>query len=112
LFLETKEYKIIKRNYRAFRKEIDIIAQKDEYIIFAEVKTRSSKKFGVPSESVDVRKQRNIIFAAKKFLFDNNKLYSKYQPRFDVIEIYRNTKSGKNYVRHIKGAFITNSENI
>jgi len=111
LFLESKKYKIIEKNYRAFRKEIDIIAQKDEYIIFVEVKTRSSVKFGVASESVTMQKQRHIILAAKKFLFDNALLYSDCQPRFDIIEIYRDNKTQKDYVRHIEGAFITNEEN-
>ena len=106
LFLETKGYKIIEKNYRAFRKEIDIIALKDEYIIFAEVKTRSSVKFGTPSESVNITKQKNIILVAKQFMI-YNAAYSELQPRFDVIEIYCDKSTGKNYVRHIEGAFIT-----
>ena len=111
LFLESKNYKIIEKNYRAYRKEIDVIAHKEEYIIFAEVKTRSSVTFGTASQSVDIKKQRHIIFAATKFLLENGGLYSELQPRFDVIEIYIDKKTGKNYVRHIEGAFITNSEN-
>jgi len=107
LFLETKGYKIIEKNYRANRKEIDIIAQKDGYIIFAEVKTRSSTNFGTPSESVKIKKQQHIILAAKLFLIKNGNLYSELQPRFDVIEVYRDKKTGKDYVRHIEGAFIT-----
>ena len=110
LFLESKGYRIIEKNYRAYRKEIDIIAQKDEYIIFAEVKTRRSVNFGTASESVNIKKQQHIISAAKLFLLKNN-LYSELQPRFDVIEVYHDEKTGKNYVRHIDGAFITNSEN-
>jgi len=106
LFLESKAYKIIEKNYRAYRKEIDIIARKDEYIIFIEVKTRSSVNFGTASESVNFKKQQHIIFAAKLFLLKND-LYSELQPRFDVIEIYRDKKTGKDYVRHIEGAFIT-----
>jgi putative endonuclease len=105
--LESKGYEIIEKNYKAYRKEIDIIAHKDGYIIFAEVKTRSSVKFGVPSESVNLKKQQHIIFAAKMFLLENSRLYSNFQPRFDVIEIYRDKKSGTDYVRHIEGAFIT-----
>jgi len=108
LFLESKGYKIIGRNYRGNRKEIDIIAKKDGYIIFAEVKTRSSVAFGTASESVNIKKQRHIISAAKLFLLKNN-LYSELQPRFDIIEVYRDNKTGKNYVRHIEAAFITNS---
>ena len=111
LFLETKGYKIIAKNYRAFRKEIDIIAQKDEYIIFVEVKTRSSAKYGAPSESVGITKQRHIILSAKKFLADNCRLYYDFQPRFDIIEIYADIKTGKNYIRHIECAFITNEYN-
>jgi len=107
LFLESKGYQIVEKNYRAYRKEIDIIARKDGYIIFAEVKTRSSVNYGAPSESVNLKKQRHIIFAAKKFLLDNGRLYFNFQPRFDVIEIYRDKKTGKDYVRHIENAFIT-----
>jgi len=111
LFLESKGYKIIAKNYRGNKKEIDIIAQKDGHIIFAEVKTRSSANFGTPSESVDIRKQRHIISAAKSFIAYSGGLYAEFQPRFDVIEIYRDNRAGKDYVRHIKGAFITNEEN-
>ena len=107
LFLESKGYSIIEKNYRADRKEIDIIAQKDGCIIFAEVKTRSSASYGIPSESVGITKQKHIILSAKKFLHDNGRLYSGLQPRFDIIEIYRDKKTGKNYVRHLEGAFIT-----
>ena len=111
LFLESKGYKIIAKNYRANRKEIDIIAQKNGLIIFAEVKTRSSVNFGMPSESVNIHKQRHIISAAKYFMLCNSRQYSEFQPRFDVIEIYRDNKTNKDYVRHIEGAFITNEEN-
>jgi putative endonuclease len=107
LFLESKGYNIIEKNYRAARKEIDIIAQKDGYIIFAEVKTRRSAKFGIPSESVNTEKRRHIISTARKFMFEDGKLYYKLQPRFDIIEIYRDSKTKKDYVRHIEGAFIT-----
>ncbi|MCL1857900.1 MAG: YraN family protein [Oscillospiraceae bacterium] len=110
LFLESKGYKIISQNYRANRREIDIIAQKGEYIIFAEVKTRSSVNFGTASQSVNIKKQRHIISAARLFLLKNF-IYSELQPRFDIIEIYRDSKTGKDYVRHIEGAFITNNEN-
>ena len=111
LFLESKGYKIIAQNYRGNRKEIDIIAQKNEYIIFAEVKTRSSVNYGTASESVNITKQRHIISTAKKFLLYTGNLYADFQPRFDVIEVYHDKKTQKNYVRHIECAFITNSEN-
>ena len=118
LFLEQKGCKIIERNYRAKLKgrkgagcEIDIIAQKDGYIIFAEVKTRSSLTYGAASGSVNITKQKHIISAAKYFLTENGDLYSECQPRFDVVEVYHDNKTGKNYVRNIEGAFITNEKN-
>lgn len=106
LFLESKGYRIIEKNYRAYRKEIDIIAKKDGYLIFAEVKTRRTTNFGTPSESVNHTKQRHILWAAKKYLADHAGFYSELQPRFDVVEIYCDQKTKKNYVRHIEGAFI------
>jgi len=118
LFLESKGYEIAAKNYRAKIKskkgagqEIDIIAKKDGYIVFAEVKTRSSLTYGVPSESVNINKQKHIISVAKRFLTESGSLYSESQPRFDIIEVYHDNKTGKNYVRHIEGAFITNEKN-
>ena len=118
LFLERKGYEIVEKNYRAKIKsqkgagcEIDIIAKKDGYIVFVEVKTRSSLNYGAASESVNINKQKHIISTAKRFLMESGSLYSENQPRFDVIEIYRDNKTGKNYVRNIEGAFITNEKN-
>lgn len=113
LFLEKKGYEIIAKNYRAKnRREIDIIAKKGEYIVFAEVKTRSSASFGAPSESVNINKQKHIISAAELFLAENWGLYKENQPRFDIIEIYYDKKTGKSYVRNMESAFIINEGNM
>jgi putative endonuclease len=105
-FLESKGYKIVEKNFRAARCEIDIIAQRDEYIIFIEVKTRKTQKFGSASQAVGTVKRKNIITAAVMFV-ETNDLYVNLQPRFDVIEVYMDGKTGKNYVKHIEFAFIT-----
>lgn len=55
-FLAHHGYKIIERNYRIRGGEIDIIATKDQTLIFIEVKTRYSKEFGLPEESITPRK--------------------------------------------------------
>ena len=106
IFLESKGYKVVEKNFRAARCEIDIIAQKDEYIIFIEVKTRKSKIFGNASQSVGIEKRGNIIKTAEIFIAAHE-LYIDAQPRFDVIEVYMDLKTGKNYVNHIEFAFIT-----
>ena len=106
VFLESKNYEIVAQNYRFMRREIDIIAKSGEYIVFIEVKTHTTAKFGIPAEKVNLNKQKHIISAAKGWLFEND---TKLQPRFDVIEIY--IKKDKNYVRHIENAFIITDNN-
>ena len=56
-FLKKKGFKILKTNYKTVVGEIDIIAQDREYIVFIEVKTRSSDNYGLPREAVDRKKQ-------------------------------------------------------
>lgn len=61
-------YKILDRNYRTREGEIDIVAMDDEYIVFIEVKSGASKKYGAPEEKVTPGKIRKIIKAAQKYL--------------------------------------------
>ena len=97
-YLEINDYKIIERNFYCRQGEIDIIARKNEYIIFIEVKTRSSLYFGNPSEAVNSKKQKHMYLSAKYYL--HIRKLEKAYVRFDVIEVYVN--SGKFKVRHIK----------
>lgn len=68
-FLESKGYRIIARNLRTPFSEVDIVAVKDETLIFVEVKTRSSQKYGRPIESVTParikRLERAIVYFSK-----------------------------------------------
>ena len=108
-YLMTHGYKIVCRNYRFHRDEIDIIASDGQYIVFVEVKTRhefQSSKYGRPSRAVNYGKRRNLVNAAKAFI-RNLKIVSPC--RFDVIEVYVNddTVTGKQSykVAHLKGVF-------
>ena len=107
-YLESKNCVIIAQNYRFLRREIDIIAKDGEYIVFIEVKTRTGTNFGTPAQSVNLNKQKHIISAAKGWLLKNK---TKLQPRFDIIEVYRDKKNDKNYVRRIENAFILTNKN-
>ena len=100
-YLEYLGYYIICRNFRCIQGEIDIIAKDDNELVFIEVKTRSSKKYGEAKEAVDKRKQEHIRNAASYFLYKNN--IEKVRVRIDVIEVY--TMSGKIEINHIKQAF-------
>ncbi|MBN8571059.1 MAG: YraN family protein [Ignavibacteria bacterium] len=105
-FLIENGYRFLKSNYRFERAEADLIFTtgegKDKELIFIEVKTRRSKKFGEGEESVDAKKQAQIRKAAEGFLYENE-MYRDYQVRLDVIVVYL-MNNEKNIV-HIKNAF-------
>jgi putative endonuclease len=88
-FLVSRGYKIVERNYRTSRGEIDIIARHKGVLVFIEVKSRKNSYFGAPSEAVDYKKQRRIRNTARHYL-------AKYALpealcRFDVVSIERET---------------------
>ena len=101
-YLENKKYKIIARGFRLFRGEIDIIAYDRKTLVFVEVKTRKSRDFGFPEESVTPSKQQQIRKIAHGFLVKNN--LQDVECRFDVISLSFNENEGYS-VRHIKNAF-------
>ena len=63
-FLKTQRYQILERNYRCIKGEIDLIAREGQYLVFVEVKYRSTNESGLPEEAVDLRKQRQIYRVA------------------------------------------------
>ena len=100
--LESKGFEILERNFHSRFGEIDIIARDAEYLIFAEVKTRSiGASLGAPREAVDKAKQQKIIRTALHYLQNSN---LPLQPRFDVIEVYL-TPGAKHKIKHIQNAF-------
>ena len=96
-FLKKNGYKILETNYTTPLGEIDIIATDKEYVVFIEVKTRTSDVYGAPSEAVNFRKQQKYYKTALYYLQRNKKTESPC--RFDVIEI----EDGK--INHILNAF-------
>ncbi len=88
-FLQNKGCRILCRNYKGKHGEIDIIAEKDSYILFVEVKLRNILGQR-PAEAVGKQKIQHIINAAHEFMFEynDNHYISSMMPRFDVIEIY------------------------
>ena len=83
-FLIRKGYTILHRNWRHSHYEIDIVALKNDLPHFVEVKTRSSKHFGEPEESVTKKKIRFLLQAADEFLFQNQQ-YKNFQ--IDILSI-------------------------
>ena len=83
-FLSGKGFIIIEKNWRHGRSEVDIIAVKNKILHFIEVKTRRSKKFGMPEDQVGKKKIENLINAAEQYLFINPQ-WQRIQ--FDILAI-------------------------
>lgn len=101
-YLEKKKFRIVKRNFRFLKGEIDIIAYDRQTLVFIEVKARKSNEFGPPEESVTPSKQRQIKRVAKGFLAKNN--LHDVECRFDVISLSFNEKNGYQ-INHLQDAF-------
>ena len=96
-FLRAKGWKILDRNVRRGRGEIDVIARKRDVVAFVEVKRRSGLNYGRPAEAVNREKQQRIAHAAALYMQEND--LSDSRIRFDVIEILPGE------IQHIEGAF-------
>ncbi|SNX55533.1 YraN family protein [Thermoanaerobacterium sp. RBIITD] len=104
-YLKKYGYSIIEKNFRCAIGEIDIIAINKNSLVFVEVKTRTSTKFGYPKEAVNYYKKNKIIKVAETFI-TYHKNYINYMFRFDVIEVLIDPNSFKlNKLNHIKNAF-------
>ncbi|MDX1446259.1 YraN family protein [Lishizhenia sp.] len=101
-YLLNKGYKLIDRNYRFGRNEVDIIVADENQIIFVEVKTRNNNNIGEPYQAVTRKKQRQIIKVAHNFIVENE---VELEARLDVISIVLNQKEKK--IEHIEAAFHT-----
>lgn len=97
-YLERLHYKILERNYRSHFGEIDIIAKDRKDTVFVEVKSRSTRLFGSPQESVVREKRRRITLTAIDYV--QRKHLENKPLRFDVVAIYPDSS-----IELIKNAF-------
>lgn len=82
--LRKRGYRILIRNYRFGKAEVDIIAQKDSVLAFVEVKWRSNNLFGDPQNFVSKQQQKRLIAAADHYVRSND---LDINVRFDVVTI-------------------------
>ena len=104
-FLRKQGYSILKRNFISRYGEIDIIAERDGYIAFVEVKTRKVNSLVSGEEAVDTRKQQRIMLTAEDYL---SKTECELQPRFDVavVTVFKDGNGNYNYsLNYIANAF-------
>ncbi|KFF74003.1 hypothetical protein HX13_15960 [Chryseobacterium sp. P1-3] len=83
-YLQKNGYRILLRNFRFQKAEIDIIAEKDGLLIIVEVKARSSDAFLLPQEAVTRTKIKSIVSAANHYLEELN---NDKEVRFDIISV-------------------------
>ncbi|MDP3447858.1 MAG: YraN family protein [Eubacteriales bacterium] len=98
-YLAERGYKLLRRNYRSGPREIDLIMQDGDVLVFVEVKARSKTRYGTPGEFVTPAKRRLLTRAAEAYLMEEGLL--DVPARFDVVEIYLGTDK----IRHIENAF-------
>lgn len=101
-YLVAKGYCIRERNWKHGKLEIDIIAVYRGFVVFVEVKTRSSDLFAQPKDAVNMRKMKNIVRAANAYILRNN---IELEPRFDIIEIIG--INGNMKIEHTEDAFVS-----
>jgi putative endonuclease len=103
--LRAGGYRIVARNHRCPRGEIDVIAEKDDLLVFVEVRTRATSAFGGPEETVGARKQRRVIAAARDYLAQRRGRAK--AARFDVIAVVDGPQGPA--LTHIENAFDTSA---
>ena len=86
-FLKKKGYRIRETNFRCRDGEIDIIAERKDYLVFVEVRTRTSSNFGSPEESVTAAKKAKIIASAFSYLNSHQDLPSLWRIDFIAVEL-------------------------
>lgn len=107
-YLKQNGYKILEANKRQSHNEIDLIATDSQYIVFVEVKARSTDTslnlpYGSPASAVTKAKQARTLQAAMAYLASHP---SQKQPRMDVIEVYLDKATHRPLkINHIENAY-------
>jgi putative endonuclease len=100
-FLIKQGYKIVERNWRFQKAEIDIIARKEETLISVEVKTRSTNNFGNPQDFVNPKKIKLMVLAMNEYVLKKD---LDVEVRFDIMAITKNKRSFD--IEHFEDAFL------
>lgn len=101
-FILEKGFRIVERNFRFHKGEIDIIAKDSETLVFIEVKYRQNLEYGTPEEAITKSKMKQLRSLARAYLFER-KIYN-VTCRFDVIAILE-VNNGKPLINHYLNAF-------
>jgi len=101
-FLKKRGYRIRETGFRCPHGEIDIVAQQKDYLVFVEVRTKSSLDFGTPEESITQAKKKKLIASALTYINTHQKLPSLW--RIDVVAIELDDKGKTKRIELIESA--------
>ena len=101
-YLEREGYLIEQRGYRCPAGEIDLVARRGPVYVFVEVKTRRSRRYGLPEESITPRKQAHLIAAAQTYLHDHGAEPAPW--RIDVVAVELDPAGNVQEIRQIENA--------
>ncbi len=99
-FLIENGYKIVARNYRFDKAEVDIIARQKDILAIIEVKARSTADFGNPQDFVKPKQIKNLVKAVDEYVTVND---LDVEVRFDIIAIIKKNKVYE--IEHLENAF-------
>ena len=105
-YLRRKHYKIREQNYVALGHEVDIIAEKRNFLCFVEVKARTTSKMmskeSRPAAAVNPEKMQAILSAARYYI---STVSPNKRIRFDVAEVYLADDKSVERIEYMEGAF-------
>jgi putative endonuclease len=101
-WLTKKGWRLVGRRFRNGHRDIDLIVEGDDTVVFVEVKARRPSDFGDPTEAVGWRKQRELIRSAQVWMDRFGAPGRSY--RFDIVGVLVDGTSVR--VRHVENAFL------
>ncbi len=101
-FLKKRGYRIRETNFHCRWGEIDIVAQQKDYLVFVEVRTKSSLDFGTPEESITQSKKEKLIALALAYINTHQNLPPLW--RIDVVAVEVDQKGKVNRIELIQNA--------
>lgn len=102
-WLEARGYCILARNARTRYGEIDLVARAGDVVVFVEVKSRTSARFGHPVEAIALPKQRRLARLAAAFI--QGRRLGDCQVRFDAVAVYLDASGRVRAIEHLPDAF-------
>jgi putative endonuclease len=99
-YLKRHGYEILDTNYRCQWGEVDLIARKDDSLVFVEVRTRTNESYGTPAESLTYVKQERLITTAQTYLQALDILPKEW--RIDLVSITFSPASSDPHVEHLE----------